>query len=133
MLLKPILLAALLLPHGAIAPKPLYRDPVHDGAADPTLIYNRARHEWWMFYTNRRADLAPDEPSSKDVSWMHGTHIGIAVSRDRGAHWTYRGTANIPVDPTYTQWAPDIVFSGNTYNMFLTIVPGTFKDWNAPR
>jgi hypothetical protein len=23
------------------APKPLFRDPVHDGAADPVLIWNR--------------------------------------------------------------------------------------------
>src|ERR1035441_558895 len=35
------------------APKPLYRDPVHDGAADPSLIWNRADKKWMMFYTNR--------------------------------------------------------------------------------
>ncbi|CAN5460143.1 family 43 glycosylhydrolase [soil metagenome] len=117
---------------GAIAPKPLFRDPIHDGAADPTLIYNRARHEWWMFYTNRRADLALPDP--KDVSWLHQTRIGIAVSRDRGAHWTYRGTAAIPYGtPDYTHWAPDIVFDRGTYHMFLTVVPGTFTTWNAAR
>jgi hypothetical protein len=117
---------------GKLAPKPLFRDPVHDGAADPTLIWNRARHEWWMFYTNRRADLATSDP--EDVAWVHATRIGIAVSRDYGATWTYRGVVNIPYgNPDYTEWAPDIVYAGGQYHMFLVIVPGTFKDWNAPR
>ena len=38
------------------APAPLFRDPIHDGAADPTLVWNRAEKCWWMLYTNRRAD-----------------------------------------------------------------------------
>jgi len=119
-------------PIGKIAPKPLFRDPVHDGAADPTLIWNRAKKEWWMFYTNRRADmpgLAKD-----DVSWVHGTRIGVAVSRDFGATWSYRGVAKIEYGaPDYTQWAPDIVYDHGKYHMFLVIVPGTFRDWNAAR
>lgn len=120
------------LAQGPVAPKPLFRDPVHDGAADPTLIWNRARHEWWMFYTNRRADEAPADP--KDVSWLHGTRIGIAVSRDGGAHWKYRGEAAIRYGPeNYTQWAPEIIWANGRYHMFLTIVPGTFSDWNHPR
>lgn len=137
-----ITLSVLLLPFAAgaqsssssasEAPKPLFRDPVHDGAADPTLIYNRAKHQWWMFYTNRRADLATDDPN--DVAWVHATRIGIAVSPDSGAHWNYKGLANIPYGtPDYTHWAPDIVYWQGQYHMFLTIVPGTFKDWNAPR
>jgi hypothetical protein len=36
---------------------PLFRDPVHDGAADPVAVWNRAKKTWWMFYTNRRADI----------------------------------------------------------------------------
>jgi hypothetical protein len=119
-------------PAGQIAPKPLFRDPIHDGAADATLIWNRARREWWAFYTNRRADQATD--NHKDVAWLHATRIGIAVSRDHGAHWTYKGIANIPYGkPDYTHWAPDIVYSHGSYHMLLTIVPGTFHDWNAPR
>jgi hypothetical protein len=95
---------------GELAPKPLYHDPVHDGAADPTLIWNRACHEWWMFYANRRADLATNDLN--DASWVHGTHIGIAVSKDGGAHWTYRGVAAINYGkPDYTRWAPDIVYT----------------------
>jgi hypothetical protein len=121
---------------GNIAPKPLFRDPVHDGAADPTLIWNRNKGEWWMFYTNRRADLAgPDGKSDpKDVSWVHGTHISIAVSRDNGATWLYHGVAKIKYGKKdYTQWAPDIVYDHGKYHMYLVIVPGTFPDWNAPR
>ncbi len=67
------------------AAQPLFRDPVHDGAADPVVIWNRARKSWWMLYTNRRADIA----DSTGVKWVHGTHIGIAESRDGGAHWKY--------------------------------------------
>ena len=74
---------------GRIADKPLFRDPVHDGAADPVLCWNRAEKKWFMFYTNRRANV----PDTKGVSWVHGTKIGIAESSDGGATWKYRGTA----------------------------------------
>ena len=59
---------------GAIAPKPLFRDPVFDGAADPTIVYSRAERKWLMFYTNRRANV----PGLTAVTWVHGTPIGIA-------------------------------------------------------
>lgn len=111
---------------------PLFRDPVHDGAADPTLIWNKAANEWWMFYTNRRADLVSDNP--RDVAWVHGTAIGIATSRDHGTTWQYKGTAAIPYGgKDYTFWAPDIIRWNGTYHMFVTVVPGTFEDWNHPR
>ena len=114
------------------APKPLYRDPVHDGAADPSLIWNRAEKKWMMFYTNRRADLSSSDP--KDVAWIHGTQIGIAESKDSGTTWTYAGTAKIPYGkPNYTFWAPDLVWDRGLYHMFVTVVPGIFHDWNAPR
>ncbi|MBM3311967.1 MAG: glycosyl hydrolase, partial [Candidatus Aminicenantes bacterium] len=71
-------------------PAPLYRDPVFDGAADPSLIWNDAERAWWVFYTNRRAN-APD--AQDGVRWCHGTDIGIASSADGGLTWTYRGTA----------------------------------------
>jgi sucrose-6-phosphate hydrolase SacC (GH32 family) len=114
------------------AAKPLYRDPVHDGAADPSLVYDRANKRWLMFYTNRRADLSPASPH--DVAWVHGTAIGIAESRDGGTTWKYAGTADIPYGkPGYTFWAPDMLWNNGTYHMFLTVVPGTFSDWNHPR
>ena len=131
-----VLLFVLIVPafaqQGKVAPKPLFRDPIHDGAADPTLIWNRALKQWWMFYTNRRADQATDDP--KDVSWFHGTRIGIATSVDNGATWKYKGIANIPYgNAETTHWAPEIIDDGKLYHMYLSIVPGIFKDWNAPR
>lgn len=120
-------------PSGKLAPKPLYRDPVYDGAADPSIVYDRAEKKWLMFYTNRRANV----PGLTNVTWVHGTPIGIAESSD-GAIWKYRGTAEFPKDipntegtPTY--WAPAVLFHDGTYHMFLTIVPGIFEDWEHPR
>lgn len=131
----PLILVLLLLfqvPPGKVAPKPLYRDPVFDGAADPVVVWNREAKRWWMFYTNRRANV----PNLNGVAWVHGTPIGIAESSDGGATWKYLGTANIndgssATLPTY--WAPDVIDDGKTYHMFLTVVPGIFTDWNHPR
>lgn len=132
-----IALAAALLAAAApavgppLAPKPLFRDPVHDGAADPSTVYDPRTREWVMFYTNRRADLPMED--AKDVRWVHGTAIGTARSRD-GAHWRYGGVAAIPAACTgATLWAPDVQRFGDTWHMWLTVVPGVFRDWNAPR
>ena len=134
--MKLLALVLLLTPVAQAAAKPtpasvpLFRDPIHDGAADPIVIYNPARKAWWMFYTNRRADI----DDTTGVRWVHGTRIGIAESRDGGAHWHYLSEADIPVDkPDYTLWAPEVIDVNSTYHMFLTVVPGTFSDWNAPR
>ena len=120
---------------GKPAAKPLFRDPVFDGAADPVVIRNAARGTWWMFYTNRRA-TAKDLPG---VSWIHGTRIGIAESRDEGASWSYFGMADIELPAALagtepTHWAPDVVRADDgSYHMFLTVVPGVFTNWNHPR
>ena len=113
---------------GALAPKPLFRDPVFDGAADPTIVYSRAEKKWLMFYTNRRANV----PGLTAVTWVHGTPIGIAESPD-GARWTYRGTVDFPQDipgtdvETPTYWAPCVLEHEGVYHMFVTIVPGVFR------
>jgi hypothetical protein len=118
-----------------IAAKPLYRDPVFDGAADPTLIWNPTARRWWMFYTNRRANV----PGLSGVTWVHGTPIGIAESADGGAHWKYVGTAKFDLPEEYggtnvTCWAPDVIRGPDgTFQMFLTIVPGIYENWNHPR
>ncbi len=115
---------------GKIAAKPLYRDPMHDGAADPVLCWNRAVKEWFMFYTNRRAN-APDTPG---VTWVHGTHIGIARSSDEGATWQYQGIANINLDRDQCSlWAPEVIEHEGAYHMYLSVVPGIFADWSHPR
>ncbi|WP_239017781.1 glycoside hydrolase family 43 [Sphingomonas aracearum] len=116
---------------GALAPKPLFRDPVHDGAADPSTVYDPQTREWVMFYTSRRADLAMED--ARDVRWVHGTVIGIARSQD-GAHWRYGGTAAIPASCTgATLWAPDVERFDGQWHMWVTVVPGIYRDWNAPR
>ncbi|MGH8855461.1 MAG: hypothetical protein ACREWI_14445 [Telluria sp.] len=123
------------LERGRVAAKPLFRDPVFDGAADPVVVRNAARGTWWMFYTNRRATVG-DLPG---VAWVHGTKIGIAESRDDGASWSYIGTADIELPAALggsasTHWAPDVVRADDgTYHMFLTVVPGVFTDWNHAR
>jgi len=112
------------------APKPVFRDPVYDGAADVSIIYDRGDKLWKMFYTNRRATVKA--PDLSDVSWVHGTAIGIAASKD-GVHWRYQGTAEFPKACTdVTQWAPELYYENGTYHMWLTIVPGIFPHWGGP-
>jgi sucrose-6-phosphate hydrolase SacC (GH32 family) len=112
------------------APKPLYVDPVYDGAADPVIIWNKNKKAWYMLYTNRRASAA----NTTGVTWVHGTRIGIAESKD-GATWKYVDTANINYRPVveYTHWAPEVIENNGIYHMYLTYVPGIFTDWNHPR
>jgi hypothetical protein len=124
---------ALALPLAAsaadVAPKPVFRDPVYDGAADVSIVYDRAAKLWKMFYTNRRATMKLPDP--KDVEWVHGTAIGIAASDD-GVHWRYQGTADFPKACTdVTLWAPEIYYENGTYHMWLTIVPGIFHRWGT--
>lgn len=117
------------------AARPLFRDPVHDGAADPVVVWNPRAAAWWMFYTNRRAN----DPAIPDIAWVHGTRLGIAESRDAGATWIYRGVAAIDLPPalgasaTITHWAPEIVAHAGLFHMYLTVVPGVFTDWQHPR
>lgn len=119
---------------GKLAPRPLYRDPPFDAPTDPVLCFNAEQHKWLMYYTARRA-TAPD---ATGVTWVHGSAIGVAESADGGATWTYRGTADIqydkvahPKDTTY--WAPEVIWFGGLYHMYLAYVPGIFNDWNHPR
>ena len=115
------------------APAPLFRDPVHDGAADATLVWNRAEQCWWMLYTNRRAD-ADDE---KGVKWVHGTDIGIASTPDGGATWNYRGIARgLEFETNGTRntfWAPEVVDFGGKYHAFISYVRGVPETWKGTR
>jgi len=121
-------------PAGKLAPRPLFRDPPFAAPTDPVLNFNAEQNKWFMYYTQRRA-TATNTPG---VTWVHGTHIGMAESTDGGATWTYRGEAKITygqdVHPEdYTYWAPEVIWCQGTYHMYLTYVPGIFSDWNHPR
>ena len=79
------------------APAPLYCDPVHDGAADPTLIWNRDEKCWWMLYTNRRADadkwefkdVILDKPGRRPGDHRIGQHPGFLVQDDETVYLVY--------------------------------------------
>ncbi|MEO1049139.1 MAG: family 43 glycosylhydrolase [Bacteroidota bacterium] len=110
------------------ADKPLFRDPIYDGAADPSVIWNHETKSWYMFYTNRRANAEGTE----GFEWVHGTHIGISESTDNGKKWRYVGIANIDLGAGQTQWAPDVIYYDGTYHMYLTHVTGIYADWGHP-
>lgn len=109
---------------------PLFRDPVYDGAADPTIIWNPFEKAWWIFYTNRRA-FSP----GIGVSYMHGSDIGIASSTDGGKSWVYRGIVQgLNYEPgTNTYWAPEVIEHNGLYHMYVSYVRGIPFDWNHSR
>lgn len=116
-------------PSTKLVPKPLYTDPVFNGAADPVVVWNKGEKKWFMFYTNRRANVKDLD----GVTWVHGTRIGVAESKD-GVNWKYRDTCDIQYRLTdYTHWAPEVIENKGIYHMYLTYVPGVFKDWRHPR
>ncbi|WP_231735349.1 glycoside hydrolase family protein [Gracilibacillus massiliensis] len=106
---------------------PLFRDPIYDGAADPTIIWNHLEKQWWMVYTNRRATSPAD-----DFSWVHGTDLGIATSKD-GVDWLYRGIIeNLDIEKgRNTFWAPEIIFANNTYHMYVSYITGVPCKWEG--
>jgi hypothetical protein len=110
-------------------PAPLFRDPIFDGAADPTVIWNREESSWWLLYTNRRA--AAEGPG---VAWAHGTDIGIASSKT-GRDWLYRGTlAGLAFEPgRNTFWAPEVLWYQGLYHMFVSYVRGVPASWSGER
>jgi hypothetical protein len=112
---------------GKPAPKPLYTDPVFGHPTDPVLCFNAEQNKWFMFYTSRRG---------RGIPLIHGTRIGIAASEDEGATWTYLQNAEIDYTKgldEYTYWAPEVIWHGGTYHMYLSFVPGIFDNWDHPR
>lgn len=110
-------------------PAPLYRDPIFDGAADPTVIWNRTNKSWWILYTNRRAWSPPLD----DMSWVHGTDIGVAETRDGGITWTYRGIVQGLglSDGRDTFWAPEVIDDGDQYHMYVSVIDGVPTHWDG--
>lgn len=113
----------------------LYRDPVYDGATDPTVVIADGR--WWMLYTQRRATHPDPGPG---VAWVHGSRVGVARSDD-GVHWEYAGTLEptsegLALDPAgpaavtdRTHWAPDVIHDGTRWRMYLTEIDGVPDRW----
>jgi hypothetical protein len=110
------------------APAPLYRDLVFDGAGDPTVVFNRVTEAWFIFYTQRRANIA-----IQNLGDCYGTQIGLAVSETNGRTWFYAGTADLPQpDPGHnTFWAPQVNFDQGLYHMFVTYIRGVYSDWDG--
>lgn len=108
-------------------PSPLYRDPIYDGAADPVLVYNRGQKEWTMLYTQRRANV-----QSPGVAFCYGTAIGVAVSKDHGHSWVYKGALNLEHEQGQnTFWAPDVVYENGLYHMFVVYIRGVYSQWGG--
>jgi hypothetical protein len=113
-----------------LPPAPLFRDPIYDGAADPTIIWNPIEKSWWLLYTNRRANV-----SCQQFAWVHGTDIGIASSTDHGQSWLYRGVLQgLEFERGHnTFWAPEILFHDGLYHMYVSYVPGVPIHWTGTR
>jgi hypothetical protein len=111
----------------SVAPAPLFRDPIHDGAADPCVVWNREERAWWIVYTNRRANV--DSPG---FAYCHGTDIGIASSSDGGLSWCYRGTLQgLEFERgRNTFWAPEIIWHAGTYHMYVSYTRGVPHIWS---
>ena len=109
---------------------PLFRDPIHDGAADPTLIWNRHEKSWWTIYTNRRANVP-----CPGLAWAHGTDLGVASSHDGGNAWLYRGTLRgLEFEPgRNTFWAPEVLWHAGRYHMYVSYIRGVPQAWSGQR
>ncbi len=111
-------------------PAPLFRDPLYDGAADPSVIWNNQTKEWLIFYTSRRATT-----EANNVTYCYGTAIGIAASSNFGKTWHYKGAAKLPQPDTglNTFWAP-VVFQNpidKNYHMYVVYIKGVYSDWGG--
>jgi len=123
------------------APAPLFDDPVTRGGTDPFVIWNPVKNEWFMYYTQRRANME----NPKGVDWVHGSPIAIATSPD-GLHWSYLGLCKGDHDlsdplaaqgagpePGITWWAPCFLRVGEKFHMWVVRVDGIYTNWTGKR
>jgi Glycosyl hydrolases family 43 len=107
------------------APAPLFRDPVTNGAADPSVVWHAKEKAWYIYYTQRRANA--ELPAHE--SWYMGTKIAMAKSTDQGRTWSHVGspqglTRGLKEE---TFWAPHVFEDNGTYHMFVTYIPKVLK------
>lgn len=100
---------------------PGYIDPLWHGGADPTVLWNPYKKKFYMYYTQRRADLQGE-------GWAEGTKIGIAASGN-GQQWMYVGVCRgerleRPVEDDYSLWAPSVIYYKKKFHMYVSYVPG---------
>lgn len=100
---------------------PAYVDSLWYGSADPTVLWNPVKKEFYMYYTQRRANMEGD-------AWAEGSSIGIAASKD-GRHWRYVGICRgerleNPVEDDYSLWAPSVIYHKKKFHLYVTYVPG---------
>ncbi len=109
---------------------PLFRDPIYDGAADPTAIWNPHENACWVVYTQRRANV-----DGRGVAWGHGCDIGIASSADGGRSWRYRGIlSGLEFERgRNTFWAPELLWHDGLCHMYVSYVRGVPHDWSGDR
>lgn len=115
------------LPAPRIAPAPMYADPIFDGPADPVVIWNSKSKEWWMYYSQRRANV-----EAMDVSFCYGTNVGVATSADNGKSWVYKGALALDLEPgVNTFWAPEVFYANGKFHMFVTHISGVRTSWGG--
>lgn len=109
-------------------PAPLYRDPIFDGAADPMIIRSEQNGNFYMLYTQRRANQRVS-----GVSFCYGTAIGIAESPN-GADWHYLGALELDFEFGHnTFWAPEVVYcpEEKRYHMYVSYIRGIYDKWEG--
>lgn len=101
-------------------PAPLYRCPITDGAADPSVVWLKDEDAWLVYYTARRANRPV-----QGVGWVYGTQIGIARSDDHGRTWEYVGFCqNLGRGrQAETFWAPHVFINNGVFHLFVTYIP----------
>lgn len=115
------------------ASAPFFRDPLFDGAADPSVIWNIDKKQWHMFYTQRRANIA----KLRGVEYCYGTAIGVATSKNSGVTWEYSGVVDLaqPDNGLNTFWAPQLIYdsSSKKYHLFVTYIRGVYTEWGGEK
>ena len=121
------------------APGEIYRDPVYDGATDPTVV----RHPdggWWMFYTQRRALHARSRAGGRvGARQPHRRRAQrrrrrMGVRRHAGALGRRASRCATGAPPTVvgeTHWAPEVIHDGARWRMYLTEIDGVPERWDG--